>query len=175
VEGVSDVAGQRRFLVAAVNGQPYQLQEDQLRWVWRLVFTSLARTKRLRPSATSGAPVSLVIAQKASGVRVSCERCGRPHSAWLFRTLQNQVEDVYFTRCHRCWRSRFLGRFSRRAAEPAPTPARPVTDWPAFRLSARAKVLLTLALIVVIAGVVLLVNLHHSGYSGRYSGPGPVP
>jgi hypothetical protein len=173
VESVSDVAGERCFLVAADDGQRYQLPEDQLRWVGRLVFTSLARTKRINPFAVSGAPVSLVIAQKAGGVRVSCERCGRPQSAWLFRTRQNEVEDVYFTRCSRCWRSRFLGRFDRLPVEPSPTPARPVTSWPAGTLSTKGAALVTLVLIVVIVGAILFVNLHHSGYSGPIGRPLP--
>lgn len=167
VESVSDVAGQRVFVIGANNGQLYRLPEDRLRWVWRLVFTSLAWRKQVRLTYgfRARAPVSLVIAQKASGVRVSCARCGRPHSAELFRTLQDEVEDVYFTRCRRCWRSQFLGRLSRVHAEPTPPSGPLVNGWPAFNLSTKAKVLLILVLVVVIAGIALLLNLHHStGY-----------
>lgn len=161
IESVSDQAGQRSFVVTATNGERYRIREDQLRWVWRPVFTSLGLGRRVR--GLVALPITLVIAEKASAVRVACERCGRSQSASLFRTRQNEVEDLYFTRCHRCWRSRFLGRFSRVHVDPSLAPARPVVG-PAGTLSTKAKFLVGLVLIGLIFGcVLLLVNLPGNG------------
>lgn len=121
VERVGEVEGQRYVAVRAADGKLYRIGEDRLRWVWRLVFTSVGIGHSMGASAT---PVTLVIAEKAWALqvgtdreprplRVACARCGRADSAWLFRTLQRATDDVYFTRCRRCWRSQRLGSFRR--------------------------------------------------------------
>lgn len=116
IEQVGDVAGQRYFDVR-LDGDVDQIAEDRLRWVWRLVLTTGV-------SPNLSAPATLVSAQKAIAVqvdadptrralRVACARCGRADSASLFRTVVHAADDVYFTRCRRCWRSRVLGSFRR--------------------------------------------------------------
>jgi hypothetical protein len=85
--------------------------------VWRLVLTTGV-------SPNLSAPVTMVSAQKAVAVqvgadptrralRVACARCGRADSASLFRTVVHAADNVYFTRCRRCWRTRLLGSFRR--------------------------------------------------------------
>jgi hypothetical protein len=117
---VFDVAGQRYLAVRGPDGKLYRIGEDRLRWVWRLVLTS--ESIGLGPMT---APVMLAIAQKASALRVACQRCGRAGSARPFRTVQRAAADVYFTRCRRCYRSRHLGRFYRQRAHAPPALAAP--------------------------------------------------
>jgi len=156
VERVFDVAGQRYLAVREPDGKLYRIGEDRLRWVWRLVFTS--EGIGLAPMT---APVTLVIAQKARALRVACKCCGRAGSAGLFRTVQREAADVYFTRCRRCWRSRHLGRFYRQRAQALPTLAGPPAEGPADTLSTKATFVVAATLIGAIGlGVFLATHLH---------------
>jgi hypothetical protein len=155
VKRVFDAAGHRYIAVRAVDGRLYRIGEDRLHWAWRLVFTREALG--LAPFI---APVMLVIAQKARGVRVICGRCGRPHSASLFRTVQREVEDVYFTRCRRCWRSENLGHLTRQGSAPQLAPNPFPAGRPAETLSTRATIMVAVVLLGVVGGLFVLAHLH---------------
>jgi len=148
VDGVFDDAGQRYVAVRTVGGERYRIGEDRLRWAWRLVFTSEGRW------LTTSAPVVLIVAEKARALRVACECCGRSGSALLFRTVQLGAEDVYFTRCRRCWRSRHLARFSRQRQLAHPAPGAP----PPGKLSTKAAFAVAATLIGAILLGTFLVN-----------------
>ncbi len=88
------------LVVEDTNGKEYALADDELRWRWRVVMTS-----ETVANERTGVPISLVIAQKADKAQVECRHCHRAESARLFKTSQRQERVVYFTRCHKCWRS----------------------------------------------------------------------
>jgi hypothetical protein len=154
IERVFDVAGQRYLAVRGPDGKLYRIGEDRLRWVWRLVLTS--EGMGLGPMT---APVMLVIAQKASALRAGCQRCGRAGSAGLFRTVQREAADVYFTRCRRCWRSRHLGRVYREGVHAPPALAGPPAAGPADTLSTKAALAVAATLIGAI-GLGLFLATH---------------
>jgi len=173
VERVAVEAGQRYFVVRAADGRRYRIPDDRIQWEARLVFTSIGSTRWLFQ-----VPVTLVIARKASAVRfatdpearilrVACAGCGRADSASLFRTVRDFVDDVYFTRCRRCWRSCGLGVVRRQyPQDQLAYTARPTATPSAFyrppRPSARAFLVVFVVVVVVFGGLLVLgLNVGH--------------
>ena len=153
VEGVGGPAGQRYFDVRTQDGRLDRIAEDRLEWVWRLVFTSVGIGRSMSITRMD-TPVTLVIAEKALDLPVTCARCGRAGTASLFRTVQRATDDVYFTRCGRCRRSQYLARLRRQPATQAASSGPTVTaDQYSKQLSSpRLRVIATLAFLLVVAG-----------------------
>lgn len=158
VERVGGATGQRYFDVRAQDGRLDRIAEGRLEWVWRLVFTS-AGIGRSMSITHMDTPVTLVIAEKALDLPVTCARCGRAGAASLFRTVQRATDDVYFTRCSRCWRSQYLACLSRQPAVQAASSGPTVTadQYTKQLTSPRLRVIGTLVFLLLVAGGFYLV------------------
>ena len=102
VEPVGTKRAARRMYINTprVDGTVKRIDVAQLRWVWRPTFTS-----QVASEAAFRFPVSLVLAQRAEGLRLKCGYCSRAGTARLYRTSERRTWDIFFTKCRRCLRT----------------------------------------------------------------------